>query len=115
MTAWSSSDIERRDTWRDLIDAVLTGTDVRRLRLRHNWTAAGAFRAALWAVAHSKSYSEGVRRAVSLGADTDTVAAIAGALLGGWYGLLEIPARWYRKVHGWPRTWMGADWAAWPW
>ena len=93
---------DRRETWRDHIDAVLTGTDVRRLRLKDNGTAAGAFRAALWAVAHSTTYSEGVQRAVSLGNDTDTVAAIAGALLGGWYGLLEIPALWYRKVHGWP-------------
>jgi ADP-ribosylglycohydrolase len=36
------------------------------------------------------------------GGDTDTVAAIAGALLGARWGVTAIPARWRRKVFGWP-------------
>jgi ADP-ribosyl-[dinitrogen reductase] hydrolase len=40
--------------------------------------------------------------AISIGHDTDTVAAIAGGLLGVYWGVSAIPARWRRMVHGWP-------------
>ncbi|MGI8870183.1 MAG: ADP-ribosylglycohydrolase family protein, partial [Mycobacteriales bacterium] len=36
------------------------------------------------------------------GRDTDTVAAIAGGLLGAAYGASAVPATWRRIVHGWP-------------
>ncbi len=40
--------------------------------------------------------------AVHAGDDTDTVAAIAGALLGARWGASVIPEPWVRAVHGWP-------------
>lgn len=40
--------------------------------------------------------------AVHAGDDTDTVAAIAGALLGAAHGASAIPAEWLDDVHGWP-------------
>jgi ADP-ribosylglycohydrolase len=40
--------------------------------------------------------------AVRGGRDTDTVAAIAGSLVGGLYGASAVPAHWRRKLHGWP-------------
>ena len=40
--------------------------------------------------------------AVHAGHDTDTVAAIAGALLGARWGASAVPARYRRLVHGWP-------------
>ncbi|MGW4890763.1 ADP-ribosylglycohydrolase family protein [Kitasatospora sp. NPDC004240] len=40
--------------------------------------------------------------AVRSGNDTDTVAAIAGALLGARWGCSGIPLVWQNKVHGWP-------------
>lgn len=47
-----------------------------------------------------------VRRALEAavrgGRDTDTVAAIAGALLGALYGASAVPAQWRRILHGWP-------------
>jgi ADP-ribosyl-[dinitrogen reductase] hydrolase len=36
------------------------------------------------------------------GNDTDTVAAIAGGLLGAAYGASAVPAEWRRVLHGWP-------------
>jgi ADP-ribosyl-[dinitrogen reductase] hydrolase len=36
------------------------------------------------------------------GNDTDTVAAIAGGLLGAVYGASAVPADWRRLLHGWP-------------
>lgn len=42
--------------------------------------------------------------AVRIGGDTDTVAAIAGALVGARYGTGAVPEVWERAVHGWPGT-----------
>jgi ADP-ribosylglycohydrolase len=39
--------------------------------------------------------------AVRGGGDTDTVAAIAGGLLGAAYGASAVPAKWRRVLHGW--------------
>ncbi|MEV5784312.1 ADP-ribosylglycohydrolase family protein [Streptomyces sp. NPDC052287] len=46
--------------------------------------------------------------AVRAGTDTDTVAAIAGALLGARWGCSGIPLEWQQAVHGWPGL-TGAD------
>jgi ADP-ribosyl-[dinitrogen reductase] hydrolase len=40
--------------------------------------------------------------AVRGGRDTDTVAAIAGGLLGAAYGASAVPASWRVLLHGWP-------------
>jgi ADP-ribosyl-[dinitrogen reductase] hydrolase len=40
--------------------------------------------------------------AVRGGNDTDTVAAIAGGLLGAAYGASAVPGEWRRLLHGWP-------------
>lgn len=40
--------------------------------------------------------------AVRSGNDTDTVAAIAGGLLGATYGASAVPGTWRRVLHGWP-------------
>lgn len=44
----------------------------------------------------------GLDAAVRGGNDTDTVAAIAGGLLGAVYGASAVPAVWRRLLHGWP-------------
>ena len=44
---------------------------------------------------------DGLQVAVAIGGDTDTVAAIAGALLGARHGASAVPARWRRALH-WP-------------
>ncbi|MFJ4846335.1 ADP-ribosylglycohydrolase family protein [Streptomyces sp. NPDC088733] len=40
--------------------------------------------------------------AVRAGTDTDTVAAIAGALLGARWGCSGVPLEWQQAVNGWP-------------
>lgn len=50
----------------------------------------------------------GLQAAVHAGNDTDTVAAIAGALLGARHGASAVPAGWADTVHGWPGL-RGAD------
>ncbi|WP_428224031.1 ADP-ribosylglycohydrolase family protein [Flavobacterium sp.] len=50
--------------------------------------------ASIWCVLTSSSYSETVLKAVNLGGDTDTTAAIAGGLAGLIYGYEAIPKDW---------------------
>ena len=44
----------------------------------------------------------GIEAAVRVGNDTDTVAAIAGSLLGARWGYSAIPEAWLDPLHGWP-------------
>lgn len=46
------------------------------------------------------SYEQVVKKAISLGDDTDTNAAIAGGLYGVKVGLSGIPQRWYKQLRG---------------
>lgn len=43
-----------------------------------------------------------LEEAVWGGRDTDTVAAIAGGLLGAAYGYTAVPFEWRQRLHGWP-------------
>jgi ADP-ribosylglycohydrolase len=43
-----------------------------------------------------------LKRAISIGDDTDTVAAIAGSMLGAIWGASAIPLKWLAPLHGWP-------------
>jgi len=54
--------------------------------------------AALWCVGSSGSFSEAVLKAVNLGDDADTTAAITGQLAGAIYGLSGIPERWRKRL-----------------
>ena len=56
--------------------------------------------AALWAVATTDNYKDAVLKAVNLGDDTDTVAAVAGGLAGIIYGIEGIPEEWVADLRG---------------
>jgi ADP-ribosyl-[dinitrogen reductase] hydrolase len=55
---------------------------------------------AVWAVRTTGSFADAISAAIDLGGDTDTVAAVAGALAGALYGLQRIPVRWVTHVNG---------------
>lgn len=54
--------------------------------------------AALWCVFKENSFAKTVLRAVNLGSDTDTTAAIAGGLAGLLYGFGAIPQKWIDQL-----------------
>ncbi|MBQ7785070.1 MAG: DUF1768 domain-containing protein [Clostridia bacterium] len=54
--------------------------------------------AALWCLLTTDSYEQCVLKAVNLGEDTDTTAAVAGSLAGVIYGRAAIPASWLEKL-----------------
>jgi ADP-ribosyl-[dinitrogen reductase] hydrolase len=57
-----------------------------------------ALEAALSCFAETKSFREAILRAVNLGEDADTTAAITGQLAGAFYGEEAIPADWRSKL-----------------
>ena len=57
-----------------------------------------AFRNALYQLLHAESAEQGIIDTVNRGGDTDTNAAICGALLGAVHGRKSIPERWVKKL-----------------
>lgn len=57
-----------------------------------------AFHNALWQLLHASNLEEGVADTVMRGGDTDTNAAICGALLGTVYGRRAVPDQWVRSL-----------------
>lgn len=55
--------------------------------------------AALWCFYTSDNFEEAVLKAVNLGDDADTTAAICGQLAGAFYGESAIPAHWLNALH----------------
>jgi ADP-ribosylglycohydrolase len=55
-------------------------------------------KAAFWCFLTTDSYQDAVLKAVNLGDDTDTTAAVTGALAGLAYGLERIPADWLETL-----------------
>lgn len=54
--------------------------------------------AAVWCLITTTSYKDCMLKAVNLGDDTDTVAAIAGGLAGLYYGYENIPEEWLGHI-----------------
>jgi len=54
--------------------------------------------AALWCLLNTSNYKDCILKAVNLGKDTDTVAAVAGGLAGMYYGVDAIPKNWLNQL-----------------
>lgn len=74
--------------------------DARRDDVRSGGYVLDTLRAALWCLANTWSYESCVLEAVNLGRDTDTTAAVAGALAGIAYGVDMIPKGWMDALRG---------------
>lgn len=75
--------------------------DYAREQIKSSGYVIDAFEAAVWCFVNSESYRECVIKAVELGKDSDTVAAIAGGLAGIYYGVggeKGIPEEWIDTI-----------------
>ena len=54
--------------------------------------------AAMWCLLNTDNYKDCILKAVNLGEDTDTVAAVAGGLAGMYYGVESIPTEWLSQL-----------------
>ncbi|WP_230684966.1 ADP-ribosylglycohydrolase family protein [Cellulomonas sp. JZ18] len=91
---------ERRGQWQTWIDEAEAAPPV--AFHRDNGWVVSAFRAAWSAVVRGRDLPSVLDVAVRGGSDTDTVAAIAGALAGAVHGWSGVPQEWRDVVHGWP-------------
>ena len=73
---------------------LLCGEAVTREEIKSTGYVVDTLEAAIWCVLTTNDYKECVLKAVNLGDDTDTVAAVAGGLAGALYGLDSIPMEW---------------------
>jgi ADP-ribosylglycohydrolase/protein-tyrosine phosphatase len=106
-------DPARRDRWASRIDDAEAA---RPADFRRNGWVVEAFQAAWSAIATTPVPADdppagqfrcdhlrhSIEAAVRGGRDADTVAAIAGSLVGAAYGASAVPAEWRRGLHGWP-------------
>lgn len=100
--------VRRREQWATWIAEAALG---RPSEFAPNGYVVTALQAAWSAIRHPAGEASpmvaSLTAAVHVGDDTDTVAAIAGALLGATHGASSLPGEWLEVVHGWPG--MGAD------
>ncbi|GAC49328.1 ADP-ribosylglycohydrolase family protein [Gordonia aichiensis] len=96
---------ERRSQWRSwLADATTQSPS----RFTPNGFTVTALQAAASSILHTPAddgpthVRESLYTAIRIGDDTDTVAAIAGGLLGARWGREAFDDRWTNTVHGWP-------------
>lgn len=72
--------------------------EVTRDEIRSAGYVVDTIEAAVWCLLTTSSYTDCVLKAVNLGDDTDTVAAIAGGLAGALYGYDSIPNDWLSQL-----------------
>jgi ADP-ribosyl-[dinitrogen reductase] hydrolase len=65
-----------------------------------NGSVWGCLAQAVWAVRTNDTFAGAVIAAIDLGGDTDTVAAVAGALAGARSSVQGIPSRWLTYLNG---------------
>jgi ADP-ribosylglycohydrolase len=99
---WS---VEKQDAQHRFVRLLLSGTRIYRLpekEIRSGGFVVDTLEAAFWCFLTTDNYREAVLKAVNLGSDTDTTAAITGGLAGLYYGFGEggIPQGWIDKLAG---------------
>jgi ADP-ribosyl-[dinitrogen reductase] hydrolase len=78
----------------DVVAAATASATLARDQVKSGGFVLDTMSAAFWSFLSTPSLEEAVIEAVALGLDTDTTAAVAGAIAGAHYGVDAIPARW---------------------
>ncbi len=98
---WSArlDQAEARQSWRFANNGwVVAALQAAWSAIAHTAVPAELPGAGVFAAQHAEN---AIERAARCGGDTDTVAAIAGSLVGARWGASAIPAKWKLKLHGW--------------
>ena len=88
-------DIIKKETSNEFLNELLKSTKENILSGSY---VVDSFKASLWCLLNTNNYKDCVLKAVNLGYDTDTTAAIAGGLAGIMYGYDNIPKDWIEKL-----------------
>ncbi|WP_313800130.1 ADP-ribosylglycohydrolase family protein [Cytobacillus sp.] len=85
-------------TWKEPFERMGKMAQLSEPDIKSSGYVVDTLEAALWCVCTTKNYRDCVLKAVNLGEDTDTIAAIAGGLAGIIYGYEQIPSDWVEKL-----------------
>jgi ADP-ribosyl-[dinitrogen reductase] hydrolase len=87
---------DRRTRWAAILDPAWTPSDA----TEPNGAVWPTLGTAVWAVRQGWPFEEALRRVIDIGGDTDTIACVAGGLLGAVQGIQAIPSRWVTPLNG---------------
>ena len=79
-------------------DRLKNLADLTRDQIKSSGYVVDSLEAALWCLQTTQTYQDCVLKAVNLGDDTDSIAAIAGGLAGIKYGFDAIPQDWLESL-----------------
>lgn len=89
--------------------------DIPEEEIRSTGYVIDSLEAAIWSFMNGTDYQSTVLKAVNLGEDTDTNAALAGGLAAIHYGMKDIPSEWLDTIvdrtvlDGKIKSWVGMD------
>lgn len=92
---------EKKDIWKKEYSRVCEIKYLKREDIKSSGYVVDTLEAAFWCLYHTDNYSDCVLKAVNLGDDTDTVAAVAGGLAGLLYSCDSdkgIPDKWISQI-----------------
>lgn len=92
-----SSSINRKE-WLHFRRVLINLTGTSRDEIKSDGYVIHTLEASIWCLLNSKSYKEATLKAVNLGSDTDTTAAITGSLAALHYGAKSIPKQWLKHL-----------------
>jgi ADP-ribosyl-[dinitrogen reductase] hydrolase len=86
-----------------VIDTVMNALKMDEKKLSCGGYVLDTLGVSVWAYRNINNFEEALVRVVNLGGDTDTNAAVAGALFGAKYGFEAIPQRWLGNLNAYER------------
>ena len=86
------------DDHTEYILSILPELDVLEADVPSNRYTGDTIFAALWSFVFTDNYADCIIKAVNLGGDTSTIACVAGALAGTYYGYKSIPDEWLNAL-----------------
>ncbi|HVV76405.1 MAG TPA: ADP-ribosylglycohydrolase family protein [Mycobacteriales bacterium] len=95
-TALAAIPAERRSRWESVLDPAWTPADA----TEPNGAVWPTLGTAAWALRQGWHFEEAMRHVIDIGGDTDTIACVAGGLLGAVQGVQSIPSRWVTPLNG---------------
>lgn len=87
---------EEIDNYRRILDGTIASCNEE--KIKSSGYVIDTIEASLWSFLTTESYNEAVLKAINLGGDTDTIAAIVGGMAGTYYGFQSIPDNWIQNL-----------------
>ena len=93
--------VQDDEAWEGSIRAIGTGSwrGLEEASVESTGYVVNTLQAALWSFTQGDDFESVILRAVNLGGDADTIAAVAGQIAGATWGLSAIPPRWTQRIY----------------